>query len=125
VETVLEYPDEGMLVRYCSVFGTNANSYMRFFGTRGVLDTSNWWGEFKASGEGIREGDRIEKEMVLDPIPSTPHMKNWLECLRTRQQPNASIDAGYAQTVAVIMADESYVRGKVVGYDPARRVLRA
>jgi len=41
---------------------------------------------------------------------STPHMKNWLECLRSRKVPNAPIEAGYAHSVAAILADEAYVR---------------
>ena len=52
-------------------------------------------------------------------------MKNWLECLRTRKPPNAPIEAGYAHSVAVIMADDSYIRGVRMVYDPAKRAIRA
>jgi hypothetical protein len=48
-------------------------------------------------------------------------MKNWLECLRSRKTPN---EAGYAHSVAVIMADEAYVRGTRMVYDPAKRSMR-
>jgi hypothetical protein len=51
-------------------------------------------------------------------------MKNWLECLRTRQPPMAPIDAGYTHSVAVIMADEALLRGRRMVFDPARRAIR-
>jgi hypothetical protein len=51
-------------------------------------------------------------------------MKNWLECLRNRKAPNAPIEAGYAHSVAAIMADEAYVRGTRMVYDPAKRSMR-
>ena len=54
-------------------------------------------------------------------VDSTPHMKNWFECLRSRKRPDATIDDGYNHSVACIMADEAYIRGKRMAYDPARR----
>jgi predicted dehydrogenase len=126
VETVLEYPDNGgFLVRYCTAFGTGAGNYLKFFGTRGVIDASRWrWNEpFQLSGEGSGEPDRIEPGARIPEMESTPHMKNFLECLRTRKAPNAPIDAGYAHSVAVIMADEALVRGVRMVYDPNKRAI--
>jgi predicted dehydrogenase len=111
IETILEYPD--FLVRYNTTFGTSAGNYLKVFGTRGVLDASRWsWAEpFQVSSEGSGEPDRVEPGTRLPDLESTPHMKNWLECLRSRKVPNAPIEAGYAHSVAAIMADEAYVRG--------------
>jgi len=36
------------------------------------------------------------------------HMTNWLEALRNNRQPSASVLAGYAHSVACIMAAQSY-----------------
>ncbi|HWQ54143.1 MAG TPA: Gfo/Idh/MocA family oxidoreductase [Bryobacteraceae bacterium] len=125
VETILEYPD-GFMVRYCSVFGNSANNYFKFLGTRGVLDASRWnWNTpFEISGDGSREPDKIAAGAKIPPMDSTPHMKNWLECLRSRKQPNAPIEAGYQHSVAVILADESFIRGVRMVYDPAKRAVK-
>jgi hypothetical protein len=58
--------------------------------------------------------------------PSTPdfHIANWLDCLRSRQAPMAPIDAGYAHSVTVIMADEALLRGARMIYDPKKREIR-
>jgi len=125
VECVLEYP-EGFLVRYNTTFGNSANNYLKFIGTRGVLDASRWnWNQPSTiSGEGSGEQDRLPPGAELPRLESTPHMKNWLECLRTRQPPMAPIDAGYTHSVAVIMADEALLRGRRMVFDPARRAIR-
>ena len=47
---------------------------------------------------------------VSDSNPS--HMRNWLECLRTRSQPNASVVQGLAQSAACIMAARAQREGK-------------
>ncbi|MBI3680276.1 MAG: Gfo/Idh/MocA family oxidoreductase [Acidobacteria bacterium] len=121
VETILEYED--FLVRYGTAFGTGAGNYLKFFGTRGTLDASNWSGKpFSVSGQGaeepLPEGTRIPE------MESDPHMLNWLKCLRTRQQPNAPIEAGYSHAVAVILSDEALMRGRRLVYDGSRRAIR-
>jgi hypothetical protein len=92
-----------------------------------LLDASrwNWKTPFEISGDGSQEPDRIEKGARIPAMDSTPHMKNWMECLRTRKAPNAPIEAGYQHAIAVILADEAYIRGVRMVYDPAKRAVRA
>ena len=51
-------------------------------------------------------------------------MLNFLECIRTRREPNAPIEAGYKHSVAVIMSDESLMRGRRIVYDKQKRQIR-
>jgi predicted dehydrogenase len=121
VETILEY--DGFLVRYSSAFGTSAGNYLKFFGTRGTLDASNWSGKpFTVSGQGAE--DPLPSGTQIPEVESDPHMLNWLKCLRTRDQPNAPIDAGYSHSVAVILSDEALVRGRRLTFDAAKRTIR-
>ena len=124
VEMVFEYP-EGFVVRYGQFFGNGAGRDNRIYGTRGSIDCSDWdWdGEWPVSGEGVDETDKIENGVKLPRVESVPHMKNWLDCLRTRKAPNAPMEAGYAHAVAGIMADESFLRGKRMAYDAAKRKI--
>lgn len=125
VETVLEYPDKGFLVRYCSMFGIADNSYMKFFGPRGVMDASNWSAPYSISGARSGERDHILPDAFIPETESTPHMLNWLQCLRTRKTPNAPIEAGYNHSVAVIMSDESMIQGRRMVHDPKARKIQA
>jgi predicted dehydrogenase len=61
-------------------------------------------------------------EKTYGPLPfisdSNPaHMKNWLECLRSRKQPNATIEHGFAHSVAVIMAARAEREGRKLYWD--------
>jgi predicted dehydrogenase len=123
IEVVLEYPDEGFLARYNTTFGTGANSFMKFIGTRGVMDATNWGRPWTLSGEGSGEPDRIAAGTQIPEALHTPHMKNWFECLRSRKAPAATIDDGFGHAVACIMADEAFVRGKRIVFDAAKRAI--
>jgi predicted dehydrogenase len=125
VEIALEYP-EGFLVRYCSTFGTSANSYLKFFGTRGLMDASVWNKPWVLSGQGVQEPDRIQPGAQIQPVEGPHHMKNFLDCVRSRQTAtNAPIEAGYQHAIATIMADEAFITGKRMVYDPAKKVIHA
>jgi hypothetical protein len=44
-------------------------------------------------------------------------MTNWLDCLRTRKQPNATVNHGFAQSVACMMATRAFWSGKRICWD--------
>jgi predicted dehydrogenase len=126
VEVVLEYP-EGFLVRYCTVFGNSAGNYAKWFGTLGTLDAKSLSPRERwiATGEGSGEPDKLTALAQMSE-PETPHhMKNFFDCVRSRQQPIAPIEAGYAHSVACIMAEEALQTGRRMVYDAARREVRA
>ncbi len=119
VEVLLEY--DGFLVRYNTTFGTSQNSFLKFFGTRGVMDATRWnqpWIIKGEASERAQDGPLPEAETVH-------HMKNFLECVRSRKTPAAPIEAGHAHAVAAIMADESIFRGGRMIYDPEKRAIKA
>jgi predicted dehydrogenase len=125
VETILEYRKQGFLARYCSVFGNGGNSFMKVIGTRGILDITNWLGEIKLSADGSGEPDKIGPDVSIPASPREHHMADFFNCVRTRNQPLAPIDAGYGHSIATLIADESYVRGCRMTYDAARQRIVA
>jgi hypothetical protein len=44
-------------------------------------------------------------------------MANFLKCMRTRETPRASVDAGFSHAVAGCMAAVSLETGRRVGFD--------
>ncbi len=42
---------------------------------------------------------------------TSAHMRNWMECIRSRQQPNAPVEAGYNHSVACIMTNAAVRTG--------------
>jgi predicted dehydrogenase len=56
-----------------------------------------------------------------DPrVEGEGHVKNWLECIRSRATPNAPIEVGYSHSVASIMCLKAWETGRRQKYDPAR-----
>jgi len=53
------------------------------------------------------------------------HMRNWMECIRSRQQPNASVEAGYMHSVANIMANASVRTGTKATFDTKTQEVMA
>ncbi len=51
-------------------------------------------------------------------------MRNWVQCIRSRKQPNATVEHGFSHALAAIMAHRAADTGRRVSYDPATRELR-
>ena len=51
-----------------------------------------------------------------DPLTSA-HMRNWMECIRSRKQPNAPVEAGYNHSIATIMANAAVRSGQKATFD--------
>jgi predicted dehydrogenase len=134
-QALLDYP-KGYLVSFATSFGNDSESFSRIMGKKQTLvniggeGSPRWkWVEEK----GVHEDDpaayekRAWKYITLpgdDKIPPTgigdddlSHMTNWFECLRSRQQPRATVENGFRHSVACIMAARSYWEGKRFYWD--------
>ena len=52
---------------------------------------------------------------------SYDHMRNWMECVRSRKEPNADIRAGYNHSVALCMTIAAMFSGKKVTFDDKKQ----
>ncbi len=71
--------------------------------------------KLEGSGPAVTAANTGADEMT------TAHMLNWLECLRSRKQPHAPVEAGYQHAIATIMANAAYRTGERVTFDEATR----
>ena len=53
------------------------------------------------------------------------HMRNWMECIKSRKQPNAPVEAGYNHSIANIMCTASLHTGQKVTFDEASQEVMA
>jgi predicted dehydrogenase len=136
---LLEYP-KGFLVSYSTSFGNDSDSFTRIMGKNATLvniggeGSPRWkWVEEKGNHEDNPFIKRAEKPITLpgsEAIPPTfigdkdlSHMTNWIECLRSRRQPNATVQHGFAHSVAVIMAARAYREGRKLYWDPKKEAI--
>ena len=48
---------------------------------------------------------------------TSAHMRNWMECVRSRKQPNAPVEAGYSHSIATIMTNAAVRTGQKATFD--------
>ena len=121
VQASLIYP-EGFLFTYATNFGNGSGSRSVIYGSEGTLDLS---GKPVVAGEGAFGKSRIKSEMPIEPVECPDHFLDWLQCLRTRRQPIAPLEAGYQHSIACIMADQAMQTGRRQVYDPNKGEIYA
>ena len=115
---LLDYP-EGFLFNWAMGLGNSAGSHFTFHGTQGTLDLDKW----ELSAAGGRASEVQTQQVVSEPNQS--HLGNWLDCLRSRQRPNADIQYGHQHAVATILAATAFETGRRQKYDPVNRTMVA
>jgi predicted dehydrogenase len=88
---------------------------IRFEGTKGtmVLD-----------GAGYRlytapwKNNREPVKLVEDRLPTIPHVRNFMECVKSRQQPNAPVEVGHSAVCGPHLANIAWRTGRTVYLNP-------
>jgi len=105
-----------------------------FYGDKGTLEASVMGYAFSEAGKKeptVKEDvvyeyekypeDRTEKDLERHVAPAIrAHMKNFLECIESRQKPVADIEQGYISTTACILANHSMQLGRSLQWDAAK-----
>jgi predicted dehydrogenase len=141
----LDDPSKGFQVIYSSRMTNSAGGVKEIYRSNGgTLDmdkqcvTSEGGLTAKSAAEmGMKQnllGDYSLSETVLkaetaantgnDPITSA-NMRNWMECVRSRKTPNASIDAGYSHSVALCMNVAAIQTGQRITFDDKTQKVMA
>jgi predicted dehydrogenase len=134
-QALLEYP-KGFLLSFSVSFGNDCDSFSRIMGKQATL--INQGGEGSPRWLLVQEGGNHEDNPFLNrpqryitlpgsDKPGPPfvgdedlsHMTNWLTCLRTREQPHATILDGFASSVPGIMAARALREGRKLYWDAA------
>ena len=134
---------KGFQVVYSSRFSNSAGGVKEYYySNAGMLnlDTNKITPE---GGLKKREADEMQMqpnliaEMSLaDPVDAKPvataantgadvltsaHMRNWMECVRSRKTPNASVQAGYNHSTAICMTHAAVQTGQRVTFDDVKQ----
>jgi len=133
----LDDPTKGFQVQYSSRFTNSAGGVKElYYSNGGMIDmdkqTVTPTGGLRAreaAAMGLKENllpsiSLVEKSEAAstdadtgrDPMTSA-NMRNWMECVRSRKTPNASIEAGYNHSVALCMNIAAIQTGQKVTFD--------
>jgi predicted dehydrogenase len=150
MDCILEYPKGFILNYSTRLGNKHLTPEVIFYGTKGTFDTESWTARGEGGGTGAitqdvnipkpsRGPSTVSATRQVSPAMSQTnaasqaglaqndprvegegHVKNWLECIRSRATPNAPIEVGYAHSVASIMCLKAWESGRRQKYDAAR-----
>jgi predicted dehydrogenase len=132
--------EKGFQVIYSSRFNNSAGGTKEYYYSNGGminLDTNKITSEgglrekeaqaMKLQANLLQEGElkaiakvATDANTGSDPMTSL-HMRNWMECIRSRKETNAPAKAGFDHSVANIMATRALHTGKRVSWDPKKK----
>ncbi|GAB2811492.1 Gfo/Idh/MocA family protein [Ferruginibacter profundus] len=58
-------------------------------------------------------------------ILTSSHVRNWMECIRSRKQPNAPVEAGYMHSIACIMVNAAVRTGQKATFNTTTQEVMA
>ena len=134
---------KGFQVVYSSRFSNSAGGVKElYYSNAGMLnlDTNKITPEgglrAKEAAEMKMQPNLLAEMSLADAIAQTPvatsantgadnltsaHMRNWMECIRSRQTPHADVHAGYNHSTAICMTIAALQTGKRVTFDDAKQ----
>ena len=136
--------NKGFQVMYSSR-QTNAAGGVKelYYSTGGMLDmdkqtvspegglTAKYAAEMKMPAKQLKSfslaaGEKVSTDADTKSDPQTgANMRNWMECVRSRKTPNASIEAGYSHSVALCMTIAAMQTGQRVTFDDKAQAIMA
>ncbi len=66
--------------------------------------------------------NRPHGDDALGETPDLSRMQNWIDCIRSREQPNAPVELGYSSALALHMANLSYKNKRRVRLEEAKAI---
>src|SRR5579859_4302066 len=74
----------------------------------------------------VEKVEKVETDANTHGDPQTgANMRNWMECVRSRKTPNASIEAGYSHSIALCMNVAAIKTGQKVTFDEKTQQVMA
>ena len=136
-------PDSGFQVMFQSRFSNSAGETKELYYSNGGMINMDTY-EISDMG-GLREREAAAMGMkpnLLTPMKlegfkvetaastggdrlTTAHVRNWMDCVRSRKTPNAPIEAGYQHSIATIMSNAAYRTGQRVTFDEKTQEVMA
>jgi predicted dehydrogenase len=133
----LDDASKGFQVQYTSRFTNSAGGTKElYYSNAGMLDMDK---QRVTPEGGLQTGSAAEMGMKANLLPSfslvekaeavstaantkgdpqtSANMRNWMECVRSRKTPNASIEAGYSHSIALCMNIAAIQTGQRVTFD--------
>jgi predicted dehydrogenase len=100
-------------------FDEDGGKGVKFIGTDAWV--SVWRGGIAASDDSLLPGDADDANAGLKYESGTGHLGNFIDCIRSRQDPIANIETGQRTVATSILGNIAHELGRPVQWDPAKQ----
>ncbi len=115
----MEHPEE-ILFSWASGFGNNhLGSGEWALGTDGTIVRHQ---QLRYVPQKVNQPDGQET-VGQTPTPRNAHMQNFLDCIRSGEEPACPFDLGFRVSIACRMSVDSYRQGRTLRWDPGREEI--
>jgi predicted dehydrogenase len=126
IVVTLEYPTDTVVTWQSTFSNSHYGLGERLLGSDGTVEHISGATDMVTgrSAEGIRyypeKVNRHDGTALTGETPNQNHMANWIDCVRSRKTPNASVEVGYRSAVAAHMANFAYRRRQRITLEEAK-----
>lgn len=117
------YPED-LMVSYSTNFGNGNGNVLKIYGEQGTMDLTRWSAPTYSSAGAIHASELPKEDTRVAAVETPDHFLDWLQCLRTRDECRAPIEAGYHHCVPALMAVRAMDTGRRQIYDAENREIR-
>ncbi len=130
IAVTLDFPND-LVLTWQSTFSNNRYGIGdRILGSNGTIERLAGSTDMVTgrSQTGLRyypeKTNRTDGVMLEGQSKDQNHMQNFIDCVRSRKEPNAPVEIGYRSAVAAHMANASYRQRQRVTFDSAKQTAR-
>jgi predicted dehydrogenase len=126
IVVTLEYPRDTVVTWQSTFNNSHYGLGERLLGSDGTIEHISGATDMVTgkSTEGIRyypeKANRRDGKPLSGETPNQNHMANWIDCVRSRKTPNATVEIGYRSAIAAHMANLAYRQKQRVTLEAAR-----
>ncbi|MBY0373324.1 MAG: Gfo/Idh/MocA family oxidoreductase [Bryobacteraceae bacterium] len=119
IHVLLEYPGEWTATFEATLAPGVTGAALEMCGTEGRLWISRGRYEYYPKGSGNKPAEVVEYKGDA----TNEHVKNFLDCVKSRQRPNGDVYIGHRSAVASHLGNIAYLQKRRVKFDPVREEL--
>lgn len=123
INVVMEYPGQWSATFEATLAPGTRGAGIEFVGTEGSLQITREGYTFapRRAEKGETQGEKVERKADEEGDPMTAaHVRNFLDCMRTRERPNADVLIGHRSALASHLGNIAYVEKRRIVLDPIR-----
>jgi len=127
----IEYPENYLAtftIGYKAMRYNQFNDQLKqFHGNKARFDVGReWYALYPEQPAALEMRASVEKKKPGSFNSAAPsHIRNFLECIRSRKEPNAPVEAGQAANIALCMTMDSLRQGRRLRWNPQTRQVES